>query len=621
MPSRYPFCAPVLVIVLSAAAFASGGLKSFAVCHSQPSRTAASPAVKTSFINDSLFKSGNFRQESSPGRSPASDATYPGLELFVGYSHVRFGVPGDSQSKSSFDFQGGAVSLAYNLNRWLGLSGEASLYKISALPSATSATYLFGPKFSRRIDRFTLYLNALFGGARLSSDFSGTPSNTFFGAGSIHTQAFATALGGGLDVKLRRHLSWRVLQGDYLLTTFNRGNISRQNNIRAGTGLVFRFGERRPPNHPPSLTLTALPSEVVSGSGGYAVLRANAADPDNDPLTYTWFAGGGEIEGTGAEVRWNPGGAPPGVYEIRSRVDDGRGGVAESSTRITVKPPPNRPPRVSCAASLQTVVAGQPITITAQGSDPDNDQLTFTFAAAGKKLPASSSFATFDTAGLAAGDYTVTCQADDGHGGFSAANVDIEIEAPKQKRLETRLSLHSIYFPTGMPTEDDPSGGFLPSQKQTLLTLAHDFKQYLAFRPEAHLMLEGHADPRGGPAYNNVLSERRVQRTKEFLLEHGISAEAIETEALGIEQPMSVGQVKQTVQKDANLTPEQKRWLMRRLHGVALAQSRRVDVTLSTTGESSLRQFPFNAEDALNLIRRRRRAAAKSAGKRNRFLH
>jgi hypothetical protein len=35
---------------------------------------------------------------------------------------------------------------------------------------------------------------------------------------------------------------------------------------------------------------------------------------------------------------------------------------------------------------------------------------------------------------------------------------------------------------------------------------------------------------------------------------------------------------------------------------IRMASNRRVDVTLSTTGQSSVRQFPFNAEDALTLI-------------------
>jgi hypothetical protein len=33
-----------------------------------------------------------------------------------------------------------------------------------------------------------------------------------------------------------------------------------------------------------------------------------------------------------------------------------------------------------------------------------------------------------------------------------------------------------------------------------------------------------------------------------------------------------------------------------------MASNRRVDVTLSTTGQTSVRQFPFNTTDALTLI-------------------
>jgi len=46
---------------------------------------------------------------------------------------------------------------------------------------------------------------------------------------------------------------------------------------------------------------------------------------------------------------------------------------------------------------------------------------------------------------------------------------------------------------------------------------------------------------------------------------------------------------------------------------LALAQNRRVDVTLSTTGQTSVRQFPFNAEDALNLINPRGAPGTKKA--------
>jgi hypothetical protein len=36
---------------------------------------------------------------------------------------------------------------------------------------------------------------------------------------------------------------------------------------------------------------------------------------------------------------------------------------------------------------------------------------------------------------------------------------------------------------------------------------------------------------------------------------------------------------------------------------VMLASNRRVDITLSTTGQESIRQYPFNAADSLSLLK------------------
>jgi hypothetical protein len=51
-----------------------------------------------------------------------------------------------------------------------------------------------------------------------------------------------------------------------------------------------------------------------------------------------------------------------------------------------------------------------------------------------------------------------------------------------------------------------------------------------------------------------------------------------------------------------NLTPEQRQKLFANLPSIVLAQNRRVDVVLSTTGQTSTRQYPFNAYDALTLL-------------------
>jgi hypothetical protein len=65
---------------------------------------------------------------------------------------------------------------------------------------------------------------------------------------------------------------------------------------------------------------------------------------------------------------------------------------------------------------------------------------------------------------------------------------------------------------------------------------------------------------------------------------------------------MTPEQVKALVEQHPNLTQEQRDKILSNLQTVTLAQNRRVDITLSSTGQQSVRQFPFNAEDSLTLL-------------------
>jgi outer membrane protein OmpA-like peptidoglycan-associated protein len=175
-------------------------------------------------------------------------------------------------------------------------------------------------------------------------------------------------------------------------------------------------------------------------------------------------------------------------------------------------------------------------------------------------------------------------------------------EPPQVHQLEVKLALHSIYFPTAQPTIAKPNGGLLASQADTLDALAADFKQYLTYKPDAHLILGGHADIRGGKEYNLLLSARRVERAKKYLIEKGVPADHIDTKAYGVEENMTDQQVKELLEQDPDLTPAEKAKFLKNLVTIRLANNRRVDVTLSTTGEQSVRRFPFNAHDALTLM-------------------
>jgi hypothetical protein len=168
--------------------------------------------------------------------------------------------------------------------------------------------------------------------------------------------------------------------------------------------------------------------------------------------------------------------------------------------------------------------------------------------------------------------------------------------------VERRLALHSIYLPTAEPTTEDPLGGILASQQVTLETLATDFKVYLEARPNAELLLEGHADERASGEYNLLLTERRVESAKHFLVEHGVPAERISVVALGDTHNLTEAQVREAVEANPELTPSERQAMLDKLQTIVLASNRRVDLSLENLSEHSSREYPFNAKDSLTLL-------------------
>ena len=201
-------------------------------------------------------------------------------------------------------------------------------------------------------------------------------------------------------------------------------------------------------------------------------------------------------------------------------------------------------------------------------------------------------------------------------------NVEAPPPAPEIAQLEAKLALHSIYFQTARPTVDNPDGGLVDSQAEILKTLAKDFKNYLRYRPDARLILIGHADPRGTVEYNNALTQRRVERAKTFL-EHAVPDGHIETRSVGKEDQLTAQQIREQIAQNPDLTPSDRRQMLNNLPVMVLANNRRVDITLSTTGQQSTHRYPFNARDYLALISTEgvaKKAPAKSKAKPMRWV-
>lgn len=555
-------------------------------------------------------------QSSAATAAKTSAADSPSRwDIFLGYSYlapkgtVQTTLPDGStpalQYRSSD--KGGIESVAYYFNNNVGVEVIGDEHAQS--PEGMSGVGA-GLIFRFPMSDMTPFIHGLVGIER-----AGLPGYQPYKWGPMLTA------GGGMDYHtpwLNHHLSIRLFQADfqYIHDNFGPGVYGGRANIKAArlsAGLVFSLGNIAPPA-PVTMACSASPESVYPGDPVTVTGTAGMLNP-KDNVVYSWSGEGVTGKGTTASV--DTANLAPGTYTVKCGVKEGKPGKeglkpwqsADSSTTFTVKQ--FEPPTVSCSANPSTIKPGETAAISAQGTSPQNRPLTYSYSAASGSVSGTGNSATFSSEGAPAGPVAVTCKASDDKGQTASADTTVTIEAPpppppapspEQVRLEHRLALHSVFFPTNLPTKARPDGGLLESQQATLNTLAADFKSYLTYKPDAQLILTGHTDPRGSVTFNQALSERRVERVKEYLVSQGVSASAIQTHAVGEEQQLTSDQVKSLVNEDQDLSDAEKTKLMRNLPKIVLAQNRRVDVTLTTTGQQSNQLYPFNAQDAETLL-------------------
>ena len=374
-------------------------------------------------------------------------------------------------------------------------------------------------------------------------------------------------------------------------------------------------GTAAAPSVAPAATCSVQPNEVIVGEPITATVTASNFNPKHT-LTYVWNPsnGGGKVIGKDTTAQIETTNAAPGSYTVTAHVTDAKekkNNEASCSANFIVKPlPPKNPPTISISASPMNVPAGGTVDLSAHCTSPDGVPVTIsTWTSIGGTVSGTGGSATLNTAGASPGAIAVSATCTDSRGLNAQASTEVMVEnppppppKPEIEAMEARLSLHSIYFPTAMPPISNPNAGLVVSQRETLVALAADFKKYLESKPEAHLILESYADPRGPAEYNQKLSERRVDRVRRFLVEQDVSEADIDTKAFGALHTLSESEVKDAVENNPELSPEERQRALRNMRTIVLASDRRVDITLSTTGQSSVRQFPFNAADALTLI-------------------
>jgi outer membrane protein OmpA-like peptidoglycan-associated protein len=394
--------------------------------------------------------------------SGGSSIGVPRYDLFLGYSYLQ-AVPKLAAGNRLVWLNGGSASLAFNLNRYLGLVADFGAYTNSQMQftggytstvnvdnsNVALLTYLFGPRFSfRKYERITPFAQVLFGGVHANPVVL---TGCTFSCTLLPAQdAFAMTAGGGLDLRVHRHFAIRIIQAEYSMTRFasyTTGTTGTQNDMRLSAGLVFRFGghprvaELPPVTYSCSVTPKAVyPGDPIAVSG--TALNLNPAKT----AVYTWSVDGGTVTGTSETTTIDTRQAAPGAYTVKGHVSEGTKASENADCTAPYMVKVFEPPTVSCIADPAVVVSGNPSVITATGISPQNRPLTYSYSSTAGSVSGTGSTATLATGGAPAGTVAVTCNVVDDKAQTASGTTSVTIVAPVAAPKPTTSELCPVHF-------------------------------------------------------------------------------------------------------------------------------------------------------------------------------
>lgn len=189
---------------------------------------------------------------------------FPKAEVGFDYSYARFNP--NATGTNGHSLNGGGGTFIFNISRFLGIAADLQGYGSTTTTFAFSPTpnfptgatgsvqgnlftYLFGPQIKVHAHRIQPFAHVLFGGghsnvyANAFKNICLPASGTCSFSRSPASNAFAMAVGGGVDIPIGHAVSIRPAGVDYLLTDFtNQFNNSHQNNFRYSAGITFNLG-------------------------------------------------------------------------------------------------------------------------------------------------------------------------------------------------------------------------------------------------------------------------------------------------------------------------------------------------------------------------------------------
>ena len=461
-----------------------------------------------------------------PSITVAQDEQRPKYELFAGYQWLN---PGATVPSPAGTFNnpiglnlpsmgdGAGASFTYNFMKYLGVEGD---FGRNWNDFTNETTVSVGPKLETNAEGMKFFAHTL-----LSWNHLTTP-------GLSGRDGIGAILGGGMDMKVTKHLGIRLIEADYVWArqhfsdevspSFPDLRRVTMEGARLRTGLEWYFGF--PQAATPGVSCSVQPSEVMVGEPVTATVTTSNFNPKHT-LTYQWSTNGGKVTGKDSTASIDTNGIAGGNYTVTANVMDPKrkGAPATCSANFTVKEPPKNPPTLSCSANPTTLQAGGSSTITCNCTSPDNVPVTVgDWSASAGSISGSGNTATLNTTGASAGPITVSAVCTDSRGLKSpAATTQVTVENPPPPPAPMASKLSQCDF----PNEKKPW-----RVDNTCKAILDDVAKNLQQNADNRLVIVGNAEPT--EKRKNLAAERAVD-SKAYLTggeaKQGIDPSRIET--------------------------------------------------------------------------------------------
>jgi peptidoglycan-associated lipoprotein len=283
----------------------------------------------------------------------------------------------------------------------------------------------------------------------------------------------------------------------------------------------------------------------VGEDGSIAPILSPISDPTNFKVGGVWQAANGMFVHAGMNYSFGTGGRTvggidvdhnsfgfdirigwhPGVIPARERVR-----VIKETTTVTntvtpppaPAPPPNRTATLTLSCNPCTVEPGQTSQLSATGTDPDGDPLTYQWTAPQGTFNNPTVPNTVWTAPNQEGNVPATVTAQDNRGGTATGTLNLQVVR------RATLMFEDVHF-------DFDRYNLRPDA----LKILDDAITKLQANPTLNVTIEGHCDSIGTVEYNLALGERRANAVCDYLVSRGIGMNRLRTVSYGEERPIA----------------------------------------------------------------------------------